>query len=266
MILKYLLVFIAGGLLIACSVPENKQNSRQIEEEDVDYNRPGKTFNLSESDNEAIVLADQVMTAMGGRKAWDETRFLSWNFFGARKLLWDRMTGDVRIDFLKQDMKILMNVKNMEGRVLKNGIEMNQPDSLSKYLERGKGIWINDSYWLVMPFKLKDSGVTLKYTREDTTLIGMPSSVLTLTFQEVGNTPNNKYEVWVDQESKLVTQWAFYKNFEDTVSGFIRPWGNYQKRGNIFLSDDRGDRDLTEVKVWEKMVEGAFTTFTEPIL
>ena len=265
MILRYLIVFIVGGLLVACSVPE-KETSDKITEEITDYNAPGKTFNTTESDEVAIVLADQVMTAMGGRKAWDETRILSWNFFGARKLLWDRMTGDVRIDFLKQDMKILMNVKNMKGRVLKNGVEMDQPDSLNKYLERGKAIWINDSYWLVMPFKLKDSGVTLKYSREDTTLAGTPSSVLTLTFRDVGTTPENKYEVWVDQESKLVTQWAFFRNFKDSVAGFTRPWGNYQRMGGVLLSDDRGDRDLSEVKVLDKIVGESFTSFADPIL
>jgi len=257
------IIILTGGLMVACSVPNKDQpvDDTITEAFDADYNPPGKNFNATGSDPVAILLADQVMTAMGGREAWDNVRYLSWNFFGARKLLWDKKTGDVRIDFLRQDMKILMNVRSMEGRVWKEGQELTQADSISKYLDRGKGIWINDSYWLVMPFKLKDSGVTLKYSREDTTLLGQPSEVLSMTFQEVGNTPDNKYEVWIDRKSKLVTQWAYFRSFEDSVPAFTRPWGNYREMGGIKLSDDRGERDLTEVMVLENISENAFSSF-----
>ena len=40
---------------------------------------------------------------------------------------------------------------------------------------------------------------TLKYIGQDTTQAGVPSEVLQLTFQNVGNTPDNMYQVWVDQ-------------------------------------------------------------------
>ena len=60
-----------------------------------------------------------------------------------------------------------MNIHSMKGKVKMGGEELSHPDSLSKYLEKGKNMWINDSYWLVMPYKLKDSGVTLKYVGEE---------------------------------------------------------------------------------------------------
>jgi len=189
MISKYILI-ITGGLLVACSVSTNEQTKDAASEEEIVFANPaGQNFNIAESDTMAIELADQVMMAMGGRQAWNDTRYLAWNFFGARKLLWDKQTGDVRIDFLMQEVKILMNVRNMEGRAWQEGKELTQVDSVEKYLKRGKSVWINDSYWLVMPFKLKDSGVTLKYSRADTTLSGQSSDVLTMTFQDVGDTP-----------------------------------------------------------------------------
>ena len=61
-------------------------------------NPPAEGFNLEGSDPEAIEVADQVMEAMGGREAWDNTRHIAWNFFGSRDLVWDKWTGDVRID------------------------------------------------------------------------------------------------------------------------------------------------------------------------
>ncbi len=260
----YLLTtLVAGGLMVACSVSSKKEDKVEDTSGAVDVfpNSPGAGFNLAESDAIAVKIADDVMHAMGGRKNWDDTRYLYWNFFDSRTLLWDKQTADVRIDFLKQDLQIVMNVRTMEGKVRKKGEQLTQPDSLSKYLTRGKSIWINDSYWLVMPFKLKDSGVTLKYMREDTTLLGEQSDVLQLTFQEVGDTPDNKYEVWVDRVSKLVNQWAYYPSFSDSVARFTLPWGNYQQKGGILLSDERGDRDLKDVRVLDQVPANIFTDF-----
>lgn len=239
--------------MVACSVPkkEKKEEPVTLEVSSV----------VSSSDSEAVILANEVMEAMGGEENWNNTRFLSWNFFGSRKLLWDKWTGDVRIDFLKADMKILMNIREMSGRVWKDGGEVSNTDSVDFYLNRGKSIWINDSYWLVMPFKLNDPGVTLKYEREDTTLIGEASHVLTMTFEKVGDTPENKYEVWIDKQKKLVNQWAYYRTYEDTEARFTLPWGNYQPMGKILLSDDRGDRDLTEVEVLTEVPDGIFEEF-----
>ena len=36
------------------------------------------------SDPKAIEIANKVMAAMGGEKAWNDTRHITWNFFGVR--------------------------------------------------------------------------------------------------------------------------------------------------------------------------------------
>jgi hypothetical protein len=111
-----------------------------------------------------------------------------------------------------------------------------------------------------MPFKLKDSGVTLNYIGEDT-VMDVQSDVLQLTFENVGVTPDNKYLVYIDKNTNLVNQWAFYKNVSDEKAGFILPWQNYQKHGDILLSGDRGPRQLTDIKVFESLPESIFTSF-----
>ena len=99
-----------------------------------------------------------------------------------------------------------------------------------------------DSYWVFMPFKLKDSGVTLKYSGKSETADGKPADVLELTFKDVGRTPENKYHVYVDEDSRLVTQWDYYENASDPEPRFQMPWQNWQKQGGIMLSADRGER------------------------
>lgn len=223
-------------------------------------NPPAEGFNLQESDTRAILIADEVMKAMGGRQNWDNTRYITWNFFGRRKLLWDKWQGDVRIEM---DSTIyLVNIAKNTGKVKKGNEIITHPDSLQKYIDRGISIWINDSYWLVMPFKLKDSGVTLKYIGERNTANGKPADVLQLTFQNVGRTPENKYWVYIDKNSRLVTQWEYYQKFTDEKPQIVNPWENYLPKGNILLSGDRGDnRKLSDIAVFNNVPSASFNTF-----
>ena len=225
-------------------------------------NPPAPGFDLENSDPEAIQLADSVMTAMGGRQNWDNTRYISWNFFGRRDLVWDKHTGDVRIESHPDSTIYLLNVNTLKGRVQVKGQELTEADSLRKMLEKGKSIWINDSYWLVMPFKLKDTGVRLRYVGEDTTLTGASSRVLELTFRDVGDTPENKYRVYVDASDNLIKQWAYYKEASQDSASQIWPFDNYQKYGDILLSANRSDsRGPRDVRVDEKLPREVFTDF-----
>ncbi len=218
-------------------------------------------FNQTASDAKAIALADEVMQAMGGRKAWDETRFIKWNFFGRRSLQWDKLTGDVRIDSPSDSMVFLINVFDKTGRVQNNGHEITDTDSLAQMVKAGHEIWINDSYWLVMPFKLKDSGVTLKYKGQHTTEAGDPAEVLELTFDGVGVTPQNKYQVYVDKATKLVSQWAFFQKATDSEPRFVTPWAEYKKYGHILLASNRGKYELNEIGVFEFLPDSVFSEF-----
>lgn len=230
--------------------------SRQTDTSASNPAAPG--FNMEASDERAMEIADMVMKAMGGRKAWDHTRCIEWDFFGSRQLIWDKKKGMVRINYHNEDQQAVINVHSREGQVRKNGELITQPDSLSKYLDRAYRTWINDSYWLVMPYKLKDSGVTLRYLGEDTTQVGDPAFKLQLTFEEVGVTPQNKYYVWVDQNSHLVTQWAYFRENSMDEPNFITSWTDYKKYGEILLSGGRGDRQITDIAVPDRIQEGVF--------
>lgn len=219
-------------------------------------NPPAPGFNASGSDAKAIAIADEVMRAMGGRQAWDETRFISWNFFNRRKLLWDKHAGLCRIEWVTRPIKVFVNLNDGTGKVSLDGIEQTHPDSLAKYLDMGKKVWINDSYWLVMPFKLKDSGVTLKYLGSSKTESGEVADLLQMTFLGVGVTPDNKYHVWVDKKTRLITQWAFFAKYSDDKPAIINGWSDYKRTGKILLSTGRGSRGgLDPVEVLETTPE-----------
>ena len=181
-------------------------------------NPPMPGFDAEGSDAEAIAVADEVMEKLGGRRAWDESRYVTWQFFGSRTHVWDKHSGNLR--FENDDMLVLMNLNTKKGRVFKEGQEVTDSAVLEEALHSAESAWINDSYWVFMPYKLKDSGVTLKYFGKGETVEGKAADVLELTFKNVGRTPENKYHVYVDEDSRLVTQWDYYPNASDPEPRF----------------------------------------------
>ncbi len=245
-------------LLTACTdSPDEKKNRAQHKP---NPNPPAYGFLINQSDSMAIALADEVMVAMGGRNAWDETRYIHWNFFNSRKHTWDKQKNIAKIQSLKEDFRAIVDLDSLSGRVWKDGKELTQPDSLQKYLQRAKSMWINDSYWLVMPFKLKDAGVRLTYVGVDTTLAGEASDVIKLGFQGVGDTPQNEYHIYISKEEKLVKQWDFFPRANMKKPQFSTPWDKYEQQGKILLSGGRGKGELTEIKVFPKLPRSVFET------
>lgn len=222
------------------------------------------TFKSLAQDSEISRIKADVLKAMGGQKAYDKTRFISWNFFGGRNLIWDKYENRVRIDLSKENTTYILNIGKSTGMVLKDGVEITAPDSVAKYLENARKTWINDSYWLVMPFKLNDNGVSLKYLGNQKTEEGTESEVLEMTFTNVGVTPENKYHVFFDINTHLVSQWSYFANFADEKPRFSMPWKDYKSHGKIMLSGNRGVRQLSDIKVFDKLPETVFNTFTKP--
>jgi hypothetical protein len=248
------LLLLLSAAFLACQSP--KQESAN------DVNPPAEGFDVEHSDPAAIELADSIMKAQGGRKAWDETRFISWNFFGRRNLVWDKQEGRVRIESLPDSTLYLLDMKTGTGKVRVRGVELTEPDTLGKMLKRAERIWINDSYWLVMPFKLKDSGVTLKYLGEDSLINGSPCNIVQLTFENVGSTPENKYLVYVDRKDNLVKQWAYFELATQDTASSVWPFDNYKQYGKILLSANRSDgKGPKDVKVDDTLPAEIFTEF-----
>jgi hypothetical protein len=216
--------------------------------------RPG--FDLAGSDAAAIAIADEVMQALGGRAAWNRTRFVTWSFFGRRTHVWDRYTGRLRFD--DGETLVLMNLNTKEGRAWKAGAEVTDPAQLEEVLTATESAWINDSYWVFMPYKLKDTGVTLKLVGDGRTEAGAEADVLELTFENVGRTPENKYHVYVDKKTRLVTQWDFYPSASDAEPRFKLPWEAWAKSGEIMLSPSRGERQHENVACLRDVPDAVF--------
>ena len=115
-----------------------------------------------------------------------------------------------------------------------------------------------------MPWKLDDQGVSLKYMGETKTQDGNDAEYLEMTFKEVGVTPDNKYWIYFDKKTHLISQWSHFSKFTDEKPRFTMPWKDYKSYGKIMLSGNPGVRQLSHIKVFDKLPETVFNTFTKP--
>lgn len=224
------------------------------------------------ADARAAEVAERVMQALGGRDAWDATRFLRFEFAGRRTHHWDKHTGRHRLEGRTQDGKafvVLHDLATREGRAWLDGQPV-EGEEAKQLLERAYGAWINDTYWLLMPYKLRDPGVNLVYDGEET-LDGQTYDKLVLTFQNVGLTPGDRYWAYVNRATGLMDRWAYL--LEDQPRDAAPTawlWQGWQEHGRIQLAPTRrqvgGDRtlELGGIAVPDTLPDSVFTS-PEPV-
>src|ERR1700687_5592047 len=164
-------------------------------------------------DAKAEELAHTVMNAMGGEKAWYGAHFVRFDFkvnaggktVEDRSHLWDKMTGRYRLDDKTKDGKprvTFFNVNDRHGEVYVDGKKV-EGAAGAKAVKDAYEAFINDMYWLAMPWKWLDQGVNLKYMGPKT-LGNESGEVVRLTFNHVGLTPGDRYDAFVNSQSHLM--------------------------------------------------------------
>jgi hypothetical protein len=213
-------------------------------------------------------VADRALKALGGKQAWDNTRYLRFTFAGRRSHWWDKWTGRHRVEGQTREGEkyvVLENVNTKEGMAWLNG-QKAEGDKAKELLEGAYGAWINDTYWLLMPYKLQDPGVTLTYDGTET-IDGKTYDKLALSFQNVGLTPGDRYWAWINRDTGLMDRWAYIlESMPKEGPATAWTWEGWQKHGNIMLAPHRGqvggDRklELSDIAVSDQLPDSVFTS------
>jgi hypothetical protein len=169
------------------------------------------------SDPKAVEIADQVMTSLGGKEKWGALPGVRWTFGvsvgdtvrpGARHHSWNMHTMWHRVEGTNRaglKYVYIENLSDSTGMAWVNGNKI-EGDSLKKLMRFAHAVWINDSYWFLMPYKLRDAGVTLKYDSEVKDSTGTWDK-LSLSFENVGMTPGDHYWVYVNRANHRIERW-----------------------------------------------------------
>jgi hypothetical protein len=169
------------------------------------------------SDPVAIAVVRGVTRALGGRERWDALPGLRWTFGVSshdsvrfsRRHAWDKLTGRHRVEgtlpsgtrfvFVHTLGDTVHGAAWLDGRAITG-------DSLHTFIRQANAMWVNDSYWFLMPYKLRDPGVILKSEGIVTDSAGTFDR-LAMSFDHVGLTPGDRYWVDVNPATHRVERW-----------------------------------------------------------
>ena len=191
-------------------------------------------------DDRADQVARELVQALGGQAAWEKARQLRFDFVVERegkraaefRHLWDRYTGDYRVhgaDKSGAPYAVYFNVNTREGTTLVNGRPV-EGEEKKKLLETAYGRFINDTYWLLAPWKVFDPGVVREYAGEKTGPDGALCDVIRLSFEEgVGLTPKDVYWLWVTRQGRRMVQWEYVLGGaqEDPTIALWKDWRTF---------------------------------------
>lgn len=174
--------------------------------------------------DDSAALANDVWKASGGEN-WDKVKELHFTFeveadgktVANAKHVWDVAAGTDEVTWKDKHVTVNLNEPPTDG------------DGKAAYAR-----WVNDSYWLLAPLKLRDSGVNVKEEgRKD--LNGVSYETLRLTFGTVGLTPTDQYVLYVDPKTKLLGAWDYTPK---EGAGMQATWEKYQAFGGLKLATE----------------------------
>ena len=165
----------------------------------------------------ANALARKMEAALN-KDAWDDTRFVSWQFRTGTDYLWDKDRKAVRVKW--GDTEVYLRTQNQSGRVFENGKEVTDEEQKQASLAKAWAFFANDSFWLCAPMKAFDPGTTREIVKlED------GSDGLLVRYNSGGVTPGDSY-LWHLTEEGLPKAWQMWVNIIP-VGGLEFSWEDW---------------------------------------
>ena len=227
-------------------------------------------------DPQVAQIYRSIMDSIAPDDGWARTRYLQFDWMIdrgdspplRRSHRWNVHEGDYRVEAPvgENQMVALFDVDApTEGeRIWLDGERVTDEAVSDSLANRANAMFINDSYWLLFPFKWTDPGVLTTYipSRE---VWGREFEAVELTFEDdVGLTPQNRYIALIDPETRMMEAWQHFTEASDTVPRFTNRWTDWQDYGPILLSSRRENEDGQSTIYFENLAastevpDGAF--------
>ncbi len=216
---------------------------------------PGtQSLEMRLEDPQVAQIYRSIMDSIAPDDGWERTRYVHFDWMIdrgddpplRRSHRWNVHEGDYRVEAPvgENQMIALFDVDApTEGeRIWLDGQRVEDEARSDSLANRAYSMFINDSYWLLFPFKWTDPGVTTRYlpTRE---VWGKEYEAVELTFDDVGLTPQNRYIALIDPETRMMELWQHFTEASDTVPRFTNRWADWEDYGPILLSSRRETED-----------------------
>lgn len=196
------------------------------------------------SGKDADEFAEKMLAAVH-HDAYNKTRYIQWTFRGKNHYVWDKDQGTVQVKW--DEYKIDLNLSAPgDSKVLDKGTLLSGTEK-QKIIDSALKNFHNDSFWIVAPHKLFDSGTTRRLVTLDD-----GSKALLVIYSSGGTTPGDSY-LWKTDKNyvpKSYQMWVSiipiggievtWEDWKTTQSGTLLP-GKHELLGlDIPISNIKG--------------------------
>lgn len=175
-----------------------------------------KPLPLGQEGIKAEELTDKIQAAIN-QKAWDTTAAVSFSFRGNHHYLWNKKHNLVQVKW--DDTKVLYNTQTVEGVAYKNDKKLTDSQKIVA-IKKANDYFNNDSFWLIAPFKLRDTGTTRSIVMQDN------QEALMVTYASGGSTPGDSY-VWIVDQNYVPKAWKLWVSIIP-VGGLETSWEDWK--------------------------------------
>jgi len=170
-----------------------------------------------QADAASMACIKQLTDAMGGQETWDKLPYFRFDFVVVKegkevarfKHWWDKKHGRCRVEGPDDQDRVVtacFNLADKKGKAFVDGILDADSVDTANIIQNGYERWVNDTYWIIMPFKLHDNGVRLTHARTQESPNGQTYDVLDLTYAPGLSAPDH-YWLFVNQKTHLIDRW-----------------------------------------------------------
>jgi hypothetical protein len=183
------------------------------------YFKYNEDLPISKPSIEADVLAKKMLDALD-YNAYKNTDYIEFTFKNRHHYKWHKLENTCEVYWKNFQVNLdLSNTKNstvLVGKQIYNGIEKDQ------YIKKALDYFNNDTFWLVAPYKIFDTGTTRAISTNKAGEKG-----LLITYSSGGSTPGDTYLWHLDQNNipKSFQMWTSII----PIQGFPASWDNWTR-------------------------------------
>ncbi|WP_420577445.1 hypothetical protein [Ekhidna sp.] len=161
---------------------------------------------------EAEALATEMLNALN-KPGYDSISLIRFTYPGGHNYEWDRENNKVRVRWDSKDVYLDLN---------------QSPDDFNVTEYQAYEYFLNDTFWLVAPFKVRDDGVMRS------TVDVKDGRGLLVTYTSGGVTPGDSY-LWIIGDDGFPKAWKLYTS-NVPIGGLKVGWGGWVEKEGVWFS------------------------------
>ncbi len=199
---------------------------------------------------QAEQLTQKMMEAINN-EAWNDVKYISWNFAGRQQHLWDKERHLSKVTWGKNS--VLVDPNEVTGVAYVNDVKVADAGETDKMVKQAWKHFINDSFWLNAPSLARQPGTTRSIVKGEG-----GDDQLMITYTSGGDTPGDSYLWKLDENGRPVSYKMWVKIIP--IGGVEFSWDNWSTldNGAMISKTHAGPGftlELTDIKMGESWEE-----------